>query len=170
MTEELRLDEVLGKRRAVDDLEGPFGPRRVLVEGTRNELLAGARLAVHERRRIGARDLEETREELAHDVGAAEKWAEVILGPQVDGRRLLFVVDPDLDSSQPEHGAAGDARALDAHVLDEGPVGGRAVQHPQAVITDRQLAVQAGHTRGNDDDVRRVGRPDAMARIDAHSV
>ena len=48
VTEELGVEQVLGQRRAVDDDEGPAGARRGVVDGARDELLAGARLALDE--------------------------------------------------------------------------------------------------------------------------
>src|ERR1043165_942270 len=54
--EELRLDERLRKRRAVDGGEGLGAPRRVAVDGARDELLAGAGLAEDADRDVAAGD------------------------------------------------------------------------------------------------------------------
>src|SRR5262249_46240139 len=43
VTEELALQQVLGDSAAVDGDEGGVGPMAVLVNGARDELLAGAR-------------------------------------------------------------------------------------------------------------------------------
>ena len=52
VTEELRLEEIAGKRRAVHRHEGSFAPRTALVDPARQELLTGAGLSGDEHRRI----------------------------------------------------------------------------------------------------------------------
>ena len=55
--EQLALDERGGNRRAVHAHHRPAAPRAQLVDLRREELLAGARLAEQQHRRIGRRDL-----------------------------------------------------------------------------------------------------------------
>src|ERR1043165_9070272 len=87
--EELRLDERLRKRRAVDGGEGLGAPRRVAVDGARDELLAGAGLAEDADRDVAAGDAGDEREDVAHRRRVADD--------AVDGRfpfRLaLFLLD-----------------------------------------------------------------------------
>lgn len=77
MPEELALEELLGYRRAVHLHERPCGPIALGVNGAGDELLADARLAVHEHRRPrashSADELQDARhtEALAHDTRAA---------------------------------------------------------------------------------------------------
>src|SRR5213078_2546122 len=53
MTEELRLEERLGNRRAVDGDEWGLGPRAQRVERPREQLLAGAAFPFDQHRRVG---------------------------------------------------------------------------------------------------------------------
>jgi hypothetical protein len=71
VAEQLRVDQVLGDRGAVDRHERPVRARRRVVHRPRRELLAGARLALDQDGRLGrSRELEH-REQLAHrDAGA----------------------------------------------------------------------------------------------------
>ena len=55
VTEELTLDELLGQRRAVDRDERPRLPRRVDVDGAREEPFARPGLAAKEHRGVGLR-------------------------------------------------------------------------------------------------------------------
>src|SRR5262245_22079977 len=48
VTEQLRLEQRLGDRRAIDDDERPLGARACVVDRARDQLLAGARLALDE--------------------------------------------------------------------------------------------------------------------------
>ena len=48
MTEQLRLEQALRQRAAVERQELPFGPRRKLVEVAGDDFFAGPRLALDE--------------------------------------------------------------------------------------------------------------------------
>src|SRR5438034_407393 len=63
VTEELGLQEVLWDRAAVHGDERPLGARREAVDRRRDELLAGATLALDEHRGVGRSDL---RDDLLH--------------------------------------------------------------------------------------------------------
>ena len=55
VAEELRVDQLGGDRAAVHAAERPAAKRRVLVDGARDDLLAGARFAEEQHRRVAAR-------------------------------------------------------------------------------------------------------------------
>ena len=57
VAEELRLDQILRQRRAVHLDERLLRARRVVVDRVRDQLLAGARLAAQQHRRVRRRDL-----------------------------------------------------------------------------------------------------------------
>ena len=66
VTEQLRLDERLGERRAVDRDERRALARATRVERVRDQLLAGAALAADEHGRIALRDGVDALDELLH--------------------------------------------------------------------------------------------------------
>ena len=55
VAEQLRLEELIGQRRAVDRDERPVAAARAVVDEARDDFLAGARLAGEEHRRLGLR-------------------------------------------------------------------------------------------------------------------
>ncbi len=56
MAEELRLEQTLGHRRAIDVHEGRAGPRAGLMDGPREKFLAGAGLTQQQHRQVGGRE------------------------------------------------------------------------------------------------------------------
>src|SRR4029453_15109370 len=62
--EELGLEQVVGQRAAVDRDEAPRGARALLVDRARDELLAGASLALDQHRRARRRDARDLVEQL----------------------------------------------------------------------------------------------------------
>ena len=91
VTEQLRLDQIVRQRGAAHLDERLLRARRVVVNGVGDELLAGARFAAQEHRRVGLRHLRDLRVHVVHlaaganDVGEAVALVE--LEPQV---RVLF--------------------------------------------------------------------------------
>ena len=75
VAEELRLDERLGDRAAVDDEERLVAPVARLVDRARDALLAGAALARDEHRGPGAGDALRQLEDAAHRLGAEDDLA-----------------------------------------------------------------------------------------------
>ena len=71
VSEELRLDELLGYRRHVEGDERPVGSGGVAVEGVRDQLLAGAGLSGDEHRDRGSREASYRAEHLLHRGGLA---------------------------------------------------------------------------------------------------
>ena len=78
VAEQVRVDQLLGDRAAIDDDERPRRARRRVVDRPRRELLAGAGLALDQHRRVGRRRHLEHREQLAHRDALARHRAEVI--------------------------------------------------------------------------------------------
>jgi hypothetical protein len=66
VAEELRLEERLGERRAVDGDEGPARALARVVDGLGDQLLARSRLTVDEHRRIRGRHTPDEIEDLGH--------------------------------------------------------------------------------------------------------
>ena len=79
VTEQLRLEQVLGNGAAVDGDERPLGARRAAVHLARDELLAGAGLAGDEHRDVGGGDLLDLLEDLLHRRARADDVAEAHL-------------------------------------------------------------------------------------------
>ena len=71
MAEELGLKQGVGQGRAVLAHEGALLARSVVVDGARDELLAGPALALDQHRHLGLDDPVELLEDLAHPVARA---------------------------------------------------------------------------------------------------
>src|SRR6185436_17184045 len=91
VAEELGLEQVLGNRRAVDRDKRPVVARAERVEGAREQLLAGAALALEEHRRVGGggavqrhRDLLQLRV-VADDLRRAAALRQLLAQDQVFG-------------------------------------------------------------------------------------
>ena len=105
VAEQLRLDERVGQRGAAHLDERLPGPRRVVVDGVGDELLAGPRLAAHEHRGVGRRHLRDLGVDLPHGAAGADDVGEVValleLAAQVDvllGQPLALGVDEVVDA------------------------------------------------------------------------
>ena len=78
VAEELRLEQRLRQRAAVERDERTIAPQRIEVDGARHPFLAGARLAGHEHRAVGARDLLDQLEDGEHLLAAADDVRELV--------------------------------------------------------------------------------------------
>ena len=78
VAEELRLDQRVGQRRAAHLDERLLRAQRVVVDGVRDQLLAGARLAADEHGRVGRRDLRDLLVHLPHRPAGADDVREVV--------------------------------------------------------------------------------------------
>ena len=97
VAEELGLQQSLGNGAAIDGHERALGPWRTVVDGSGNQLLAGARLAVHQHRRHAAGNLLDQAPHLLHHMGitqhtlqcraARQRAALADRGPRRDRRR-----------------------------------------------------------------------------------
>jgi hypothetical protein len=96
VSEQLGFDQLAWQSRAIDLDERAFLPLTVLVDGARNELLAGAVLAVNQHAGVGRRHGFDEVKELPHlvaardDVGEARVIAELLFQPFVLGGQLQF--------------------------------------------------------------------------------
>ena len=79
VAEQLALDQPVGDRGAVDGDEGTLAARPQIVDGPRDQLLAGAALAPDQHRDLRHRDATDGLEDLLHDGAAAEQAPELIL-------------------------------------------------------------------------------------------
>jgi hypothetical protein len=124
VAEQLRLDERIGQRRAAHFHEWLLRPQRVVVNGVRDEFLAGARLAANQHGGVGLRDLGHLLVHLPRRTAGPNDVREVValaqLLPQV---RILVGEPPPLLVDHPLHverlrdHAADDADELDAAVV-----------------------------------------------------
>ncbi len=78
VAEELRVEQRLGERAAVDGDEGPILPRRVDVDRPRDELLAGPALAGDEDGAAGRRNGLDQVEQREHRAAAADDVRELV--------------------------------------------------------------------------------------------
>ena len=94
VAEELRLDQRFGQRAATDLDERLPRPQRVVVDGLRDELLAGARLAADEDGRVGARHLHDLLADLPHRAARSEDVREVVALAQLVAQAVVLVDEP----------------------------------------------------------------------------
>jgi len=87
IAEQLRLQQVMRNRPAVDRDERPLAAAGTLVNRERRQFLAGARLAGDEYARVGLRDLADRAEQLLHRLAVADH---AVLA---DRRRIGCAVD-----------------------------------------------------------------------------
>ena len=120
VAEQLGFDQAVGQRRAAHLDERLVGARRVVVDGVRHHLLAGARLAADEDRRVGGGDLRHLLVHLAHRAAAADDAREVVALAQLLAQVQVLVDQPLLVLlDQPLHlDGLRDARRHDPVELD----------------------------------------------------
>ena len=155
MAEELALEQRLGHRGAIDRDEGPPHALAALVDGARDELLAGAGLAGDEDRHVGVRDARDEVVDARHRARAADDLL---------GRRDA----PDLLAEAPhlarQRAVSERARERDLQLLDVEGLGDEVVR-ARADRADRRLeAAERG-----DHDHRDIGEDlgEALAERDA---
>src|SRR5437867_2030926 len=147
VAEELRLDEILGQRRAVDLDERPLAAARALVQGVGDQLLAGAALAEDQHVGVGVGHGSDRLQHALDAGGGAENLAvgRLVGEPPPQLRVLddeLAVLERVLDES---HHLVGIERLLE-HVEGPGALG-------------RLHRLAHGAVGGDDDDLhRRVAR------------
>ncbi len=165
--EELALDEVRRDRAAVDDDERLVGPRPALEDLRRDELLAGAALALDEHVDVARRDLLEEGEELAHgDAGAGERAERVgrLDFGEGDGRRRLEPARVKEAVAERERALALEVGVADAHAVELRSVERAVVLHPPAPAVARQLAVEARDRGVEQHEIVAGMRPDVADR------
>ncbi|MFN8096101.1 MAG: hypothetical protein U0599_28455 [Vicinamibacteria bacterium] len=134
VAEQLRLEEPLRDRPAVDRHERPLGPRTVAVDRAGDELLAGARLAGHQHRRVGGAGEGDLLVDGEHRAAAAHE----AVGHEAEGAS-------DGSGSLPPARAPGE-RALDdlGHLAD---VDGLAHEVERAGLHRLERRLEASRTR-----------------------
>ena len=140
VAEQLRLDQILGDRRAVDLDERALGARTPVVQGVGDELLAGAVLALDEHVGVARRHGVHQLEQLAHHLALADHRAHAVgiaeLGPQ------LLVRHPLVDLTAGPLEDADDAVGIELRLLDEEEGAGLpGIERPG----DRALAADDDH-------------------------
>ena len=91
VAEQLRLQQRLRQRRAVDGDEGSLAARAVLVQGARGQLLARARLAAHEHRGVGRRD---ARDELVDALDGRALADHPVLDRRLGAQQVALALQP----------------------------------------------------------------------------
>ena len=94
VAEQLRFDEALRQRRAAHLDERPLRPQRVVVDGLRDQLFAGARLAADEHGRVGSRDLRDLLVHEPHRAARAEDVREIVALAQLALEVRVFLAQP----------------------------------------------------------------------------
>ena len=94
VAEQLGLDQALGQRRAAHLDERLLGAQRVVVDRVRDELLAGARLAADQHRRVRLGDLRDLLVHLAHRSARADDVREVVALAQLLPQVRVLVEQP----------------------------------------------------------------------------
>ena len=85
VAEELRLEQRLGNRRAIELHERPAAASRVLVNGLGDQLLAGAALTENQHRRIGGADAIDEPHDVFHRAARANEPAAPAIGRPAPG-------------------------------------------------------------------------------------
>ena len=91
VAEQLAFHQVFGKRRAIDLDERLVTPRRVKVNGARNQIFAHAALAGQQHRRARRSHAHDRREDLLHRRAAAHDVVELVAEPEFFPQLLIFV-------------------------------------------------------------------------------
>ena len=90
VAEQLRVDQLVGDRAAIDADERPLGTRRAVVDCAGDQLLARARLAEDEHGHVGAGDqLDALHDGLQPRLGADDHVAELVASQAVQQRAFL---------------------------------------------------------------------------------
>src|SRR5690606_19815742 len=111
----------------------------------RDELLAGAGLAADEQGEVGARDLLEDREDLAHPLAATEELVEVIALADLDLDVALGRLEPDAALADAEHHLRLEPRLADLDVTQEGAVRRLEIADDHPLFAHLDLAVRGAH-------------------------
>ena len=90
VAEQLRLDQILRQRRAADLDERLLRPRRVVVDGVGDQLLAGARLAAQQHRRVGAARPAQSARRPAASARSCRPGSRSRSAPSAPSRRCVF--------------------------------------------------------------------------------
>ena len=149
VAEQLRLDEALGQRGAAHLDERTLRAQRVVMNGLRDQLLAGARLTADEHRRIRARHLRHLLVHQPHRAAGPEDVGKVVALPQLALEVRVFLAQPlalgidhALNANRLSHQRGDDAKEL--HRAVEVTIG--LETEVRAQRADRLPIQQNGHT------------------------
>ncbi len=172
VAEELALDERVAHRAAVDDDERLALSRRVLDDGAREDVLAGARLALEEHGALGRRDALEHAEDAAHGEALPERGPEARLLAREDLGFRRGRAERDLDLADLEHGARREERVRDARAVDARAVRRAEIAHADCVALSHELAVVARDRVVSEDEVVvvRLAEARAIAELDLRAL
>ena len=165
VTEQLALDERRRDRAAIEHDERLAAPARARVERARDELLAGAGLAIDDDRRLGRRDACAQREQLAHPDRAPDHALEALLVRERDLERRVDHAEP-----QPARAELDDRPVLEARLADQRAADPRPVRRPQVAedvvaVLDVEPRVQARHRRVDEHHVGRCVGPEQQPAL-----
>ena len=104
VAEELRFEQLVGQRRAVDGDERAVAAPRGVVDEPRDDFLAGARLAGEQHRRLGLRHARGLRQHVLPLLAVADDAAQAAAGLELAGQRGDLRLEP--------AASRGSARAL----------------------------------------------------------
>jgi hypothetical protein len=148
VTEELVVRERLSHGGAVDDDERSVAPRARAMDLSRDELLAGARLAANQHAHVGLRDALHRGEELMRDGrGAGERSEAVAAVPRELAERRVGGARFERRASEPDARAGHEPRLADAALADPRAVLAPEVAHAHALRSAQHLDVEARHAR-----------------------
>ena len=164
MAEQLALDEVAWHGSAVEHDERALLAGRSGMDGTADQLFAGAGLAGDQHGELGAGHPVEHREDLAHGHGSADEVLEARLGGRDDVDDLVGGSELQVGLADAEAPLLTEVDLLDPDRADEGAVGRIEVAEQDAVLGAHDLGVIAADGA--------VGQPDvvALAAADADDV
>src|SRR6185436_11579341 len=116
VAEQLALDQVRRDRAAVEHDERALLARRVVVQRLGDQLLARAGLAGDQHRGVGARELLEPREQLAHLDRAPDHRAEPVGVRQLDLDRVAERLEPEARPAERDLRPGLDVDVIDAQL------------------------------------------------------
>src|SRR5947209_1107284 len=146
VAEKLAFDQRLGERRAVDRRERLVAPRRLAVNGVRDELLPRSRLAADADRDVAPREAGDERKDLAHQRRLADDSLHRVV---LRLSRALLLLDD-----------AAEAVVLGARAEDRGERVARFRRPARQPLDEQQLALAA-------DDPVAVGRREDLVEAAA---
>ena len=168
VAEQVRVDQALRDRAAVDHDERPTLAWRRVVDRARAQLLAGARLALDQHGGVGRRGHLEHREQLAHRQALAGHRTEVIAIARRQ-RRRVGRGDPHRRLAELDGRAAGDHDLGDPRALPPRAVRRAEILDADALGRDRELGVLARDLRILEHEIAaRVRADDHGPRAERH--
>ena len=139
--EELRFDQVLRHRGAIEDDEGAGGPGAGLVDGLGEDFFAGARLALDEDVHVGCGDSLQQGVEPPHLGARSDDAPERLLVRQALARGALHRVDAQRGVAEANAFSAVDADVDDAKPVHDGAVERLQIDEVKLVVRPQERRV-----------------------------